>query len=74
MAMAGNDRGTSACSRPGVAICLDLQWLATMLAVNCIRFVPVQATFRASILDLRWLENGSGQLQEKRHAYDHDEN
>ena len=44
-----------------------------MLAVNRIRFVPVQAALRALMLDLGGLEDGARQLHKKRDAHDHDE-
>lgn len=71
--MTGNDPNTMARSWARVALRLDLQRLATMLAVNRIGFVPIQATFRAFVLDLGWLEDRARQLQEKCHANDHDE-
>jgi len=60
-------------SRPSVPLSLDIQQLATMLAVNRIRFVPVQAAFRAFMLYLGGLEDGARQLNKKCYSHDHDE-
>lgn len=61
-AMTDNDRKTLARSCPSVALRFDFQRLATMLAVNRIRFVAAQAAFWAFMLDLGWLEDGTCQL------------
>lgn len=61
-AMTVSDRKVLARSRPVVALCLDLQRFTTMLAVNRICFVPVQAAFWAFILDFGGLEDGAHQL------------
>jgi len=70
--MAANRARTLAPSRSGVAVRLDLQCLATMLAMDRIRFVPVQAAFRALMLDLGWLEDGTCQLHKWCDTHDHD--
>ncbi len=68
-----SNRTIRARSRSGAAVRLDLQHLTTMLAVDRVGLVPVQAAFGTFMLDLGGLENGARELHEERHADDHDE-
>lgn len=72
-AVTGKNPNTSARSLTCGALRLDFQWLATVLAVNRVRFMAAQATFRALMPDLGGLEDGARQLQEKRDTHNHDE-
>jgi len=53
---------------------LDLDGLATVLAVHSVRVVAFQAAFVAFVIDLGWLEDRPGETHKKSHTKDHDKN